>query len=238
MAMLRPHDRGWSPWAVQSPRPRPGLHLALVPFVPGVGGGSSAGPGAAWGSCRDVVSAHVGVYVPRCGILGSVGGWHRPYGRPAATRHTRMACTEAWVAPRDYCAPHTVRNGGAQNPNERDKCATDAGIRCTRCQETPPHAKHTRLARSGHGRPRAVLARGYPANTSHTSDRCVRRRLEMSLGGRSEDTQRFKCTPRAREGRFDLSQRRRRTPPAGSPFCRARAVLGLMAWLAESWCTL
>ena len=31
MAMLRPHDRGWSPWAVQSPRPRPGLHLALVP---------------------------------------------------------------------------------------------------------------------------------------------------------------------------------------------------------------
>eukprot|EP00964_Phaeocystis_antarctica_P046527 scaffold26907_cov72-Phaeocystis_antarctica.AAC.2 len=38
----------------------------------------------------------------------------------------------------------------------------------------PLGADHTRRARSGHGRPRVVLVRVYPANTSEKSDRCAR----------------------------------------------------------------
>eukprot|EP00964_Phaeocystis_antarctica_P040670 scaffold23261_cov51-Phaeocystis_antarctica.AAC.5 len=54
----------------------------------------------------------------------------------------------------------TTGHGGALTPGERTKGATDAGIRCTRCQGPPTHAQHARRARGGQGGTRAVVARG------------------------------------------------------------------------------
>ena len=152
----------------------PGLHLALVPFVPRVGGVEC---GTRWtvGSCRDAVIAHVGGTVTFLGVESS-GPWVD--GRDRAV-DPRPLGTHVWLVLRPgllqgVIVRHTVRNGRAQNLSEREKCATDAGIRCTRCQDSPTHAQHTRRARSGHGRPRVVLVRVYPANTSQKSDRCAR----------------------------------------------------------------
>ena len=44
------------------------------------------------------------------------------------------------------------------------------------------------------------------------------------------------AAPKAPKGHFGSSEPRRRTPCTGPPVRRARAVLGLPWWLAESWC--
>eukprot|EP00964_Phaeocystis_antarctica_P165199 scaffold144811_cov184-Phaeocystis_antarctica.AAC.1 len=105
--------------------------------------------------CRD---RSRGNGVPRCGILGSVGGCYRPCGRPAPSRHARTACAETLWLLQGMVVRRTTGHGGALTPGERTKGATDAGMRCTRCQGPPTHAQHDRRPRRAHAGPRAVVA--------------------------------------------------------------------------------
>ena len=105
--------------------------LRGVPVIVGSRHGPCSGPGLArhaprartrraWGSgCRvrgprRIVRSMQGCRdrsresrVTRCGILGSMGGGYRPCGRPAPSRHARMACAEALGLLQAYgSAPH------------------------------------------------------------------------------------------------------------------------------------
>eukprot|EP00964_Phaeocystis_antarctica_P092379 scaffold59421_cov62-Phaeocystis_antarctica.AAC.1 len=185
--MWRPLDRGQSPRTVRPPRPHPACtSRSCWPWVSGrrQGPGGRIEGGWAWvwvsgrregpggrieGSvgprhtvrrmqgCRD---RSRGNCVPRCGILGSVGGGYRPCGRPAPSRHARTASAETLWLIQGMVVRRTTGHGGALTPGERTKGATDAGMHCTRCQGPPTHAQHDRRPRGGQGGARAVVARG------------------------------------------------------------------------------
>ena len=140
--MRRPRDRGQSPRTVRPPRPHPAWTSRSCPSCLGFGG---VGVGTRhtvrrMQGCRD---RSRGNCVPRCGILGSVGGGYRPCGRPAPSRHARAACAEALGLLQGMVVRRTTGHVGALIPGERTKGATDAGMRCTRCQG-PPRALPTR----------------------------------------------------------------------------------------------
>jgi len=155
--MRRPRDRGQSPRTVRPPRPHPACTSRSCPSCLGFGG-VGVGPRHTvrrMQGCRD---RSRGNCVPRCGILRSVGGGYRPCGRPTPSRHARTACAETLWLLQCMVVRRTTGHGGALTPGERTKGATDAGMRCTRCQGPPTHAQHDRRARGAHAGPRAVVA--------------------------------------------------------------------------------
>jgi hypothetical protein len=155
--MRRPRDHGQSPRTVRPPRPHPTCTSRSYPSCLGFGG-VGVGPRHTvrrMQGCRD---RSRGNCVSRCGILGSVGGGYRPCGRPAPSRHARTACAEALWLLQGMVVRRTTGHGGALTPGERTKGATDAEMRCTRCQGPPTHAQHDRRPRLAHAGPRAVVA--------------------------------------------------------------------------------
>ena len=122
-----PRSRAIATDRAATPAP-PSLHLALVPVMPGVrvvGVGPRHTVRRMQG-CRD---RSRGNGVPRCGILGSVGGGYRPCGRPAPSRHARTVCAEALGLLQAYgSAPHDPTRRST-DPSELDTRATNAG-RC------------------------------------------------------------------------------------------------------------